>query len=78
VKATAQTKILNFSSNLAALLYFIYDGHILWDVGLLMFIGQVIGGKIGAKLVLSKGKQLIKFVMIAVTIGVSTKMLFIS
>ena len=78
VKATAQTKILNLSSNLAALLYFIYDGYILWDVGLLMFIGQVIGGKIGAQLVLSKGKPLIKFAMIAVSIGVSTKMLFMN
>ncbi|NOH95878.1 hypothetical protein [Vibrio sp. 99-70-13A1] len=57
---------------------FVYDGHIPWDVGLLMFIGQVIGGKVGAKLVLAKGQQLIKFVMIAVTIGVSTKMLFMS
>jgi uncharacterized membrane protein YfcA len=78
VKATAQTKALNFCSNLAALLYFVYDGHIMWDVGLLMFIGQVIGGKIGAKLVLSKGKKLIKFVMIAVAIGISSKILFAS
>ncbi|MDD1795087.1 TSUP family transporter [Enterovibrio sp. ZSDZ42] len=77
VKATAQTKILNFCSNLAALLYFIYEGSIIWDVGLLMFIGLVIGGKVGAKLVLSKGKQLIKFAMIVVTIGISTKMLIL-
>lgn len=77
VKATAQTKILNFCSNLAALLYFIYDGLIIWDVGLLMCLGQIIGGKIGARLVLSQGKQLIKYAMIVVSIGISAKMLII-
>ncbi|WP_421853347.1 TSUP family transporter [Marinomonas sp.] len=78
VKATAQTKLLNFCSNLAALLYFVYDGAIIWDVGLLMFIGQVVGGQIGARLVLSKGKQLIKFTMIVVSVGISVKMLVFS
>lgn len=77
VKATAHTKVLNFCSNFAALLYFIYDGHILWDIGAVMFIGQVIGAKVGAKLVLAKGRMLIKLAMVTVTIGISTKMLFL-
>ncbi|WP_245985943.1 TSUP family transporter [Azospirillum thermophilum] len=35
-KATAHTKVLNFTSNIASLLFFLAGGHVLWTVGLLM------------------------------------------
>lgn len=42
-RATANAKILNFTSNFAALLYFIIFGQIDWTIGLIMMLGQIIG-----------------------------------
>lgn len=78
VKATAYAKLLNFCSNLAALIYFIMSGSIIWEIGVAMFLGQVIGGVIGARLVVNNGKMLIKIAMVIMTIGVSVKMLVFS
>jgi hypothetical protein len=75
IKATAYAKLLNFCSNVAALIYFIMSGSIIWEVGIAMFFGQIIGGAIGARLVVNNGKMLIKIVMVVMTIGVSVKML---
>jgi uncharacterized protein len=44
VQATAQTKLLNFTSNIASLLVFAFSGKIIWAVGLAMAMKQ--GAKI--------------------------------
>lgn len=74
LKATAYAKVLNFSSNLAALLFFLIFGQIYWDIGLAMLAGQLIGGKIGAKLVVQTGHKLIRVVIVLVSLVVSIKM----
>ncbi|NBI27853.1 TSUP family transporter [Chengkuizengella marina] len=65
-KATAHAKILNFTSNISALLYFVLFGQIAWVIGIIMMLGQIIGSFIGAKMVLEKGASLIKPVVITV------------
>ncbi|MDP5276756.1 TSUP family transporter [Chengkuizengella axinellae] len=65
-KATANAKLLNFTSNFSALIYFIFFGHIAWIIGLVMMLGQIIGSFIGAKMVLDKGASIIKPVVITV------------
>ena len=65
-KATAHTKILNFTSNISALLYFIAFGDIFWLAGIVMMGGQYIGARVGAKMVLHQGESLIRPVVVAV------------
>lgn len=77
-KATAHTKVLNFTSNLASLLFFAFGGHIVWMAGMVMALGQLIGGRLGAKLVLSKGTRLIKPLIVTVTLVLSIKLLLTS
>lgn len=74
LKATAHAKVLNFSSSLAALLFFLIYGEIYWDIGLVMLAGQLIGGKMGAKLVVQSGQKLIRIVIVVVSLAVSIKM----
>jgi uncharacterized protein len=50
-KATALTKVVNFTSNIVALGLFIAGGYVLFGVGLIMGAGQIIGALIGSKLV---------------------------
>nr|WP_237748560.1 TSUP family transporter [Nitrincola nitratireducens] len=54
VKATAHTKLLNFTSNLASLLFFTFAGQVLWSAGLVMAAGQILGARLGSTLVISK------------------------
>ena len=68
-------KLLNFCSNLAALLFFIFNGSVLWQAGIAMLLGQALGAYGGARLVLSHGKRLIKSVMVVVALAITLKML---
>ncbi len=75
IKATAHAKLLNLSSNLAALLFFIWHGTILWEIGLAMMAGQFIGGNIGARVVVHHGTRVIKIVMAVVACAISAKLM---
>ncbi|MGI4848203.1 MAG: TSUP family transporter [Janthinobacterium lividum] len=74
VKATAHAKLLNLASNFSALLFFILHGSILWNVGIVMMLGQFIGGYLGARLVVKNGTKLIKGIMVVVAVALSVKM----
>jgi len=75
IRATAHAKLLNLASNLAALLFFIWYGAILWDIGLAMMIGQFIGGNLGARIVVRHGVKLIKIIMVIVACAISLKLM---
>jgi hypothetical protein len=75
-RATAHTKLLNFTSNFAALLLFIAGGQVVWALALSMAAGQFIGGWIGAHLVLRHGARLVRPVLVAATLAVSIHLLW--
>ncbi|OMH27979.1 TSUP family transporter [Motiliproteus sp. MSK22-1] len=75
-KATAHTKVLNFTSNVAALLFFALGGHIVWIAGFIMAAGQFVGGQLGAKMVVSKGTTLVRPLIVTITLLMSFKLLF--
>lgn len=74
-KSTAHAKILNFTSNFAALIFFMIGGKVVWALGLLMLVGQFIGARLGAKLVLTQGQTLIRPMMIVMSILMSLKLI---
>jgi uncharacterized membrane protein YfcA len=74
-RATAHTKVLNFTSNLAALVTFAVAGQLVWTVGLLMAAGQFAGGWIGSHLVVRHGARLVRPLLVAVSLAVSIKLL---
>ncbi|PHM49859.1 sulfite exporter TauE/SafE family protein [Xenorhabdus miraniensis] len=75
-KATAHAKVLNFASNIGALGFFIIGGQVLWLVGCVMLIGQMIGARLGAGLVLSKGQKLIRPMLVTISFLMSIKLLY--
>ncbi len=75
-KATAHAKVLNFTSNLASLIFFLLGGQIMWTVGLAMMFGQIIGANFGAKMVLSKGKALIRPMVVIMSFIMTAKMAY--
>lgn len=74
-RATAHTKLLNFTSNLAALLFFLPGGHVIWSIGLVMGAGQLAGAWIGSHLVLRHGTRLVRPVLVVASLAVSLNLL---
>lgn len=75
-KATAHAKVLNFTSNFSSLLFFILGGKLVWGTGLVMLIGAFCGARLGARLVLSRGQQLIRPMVVVVSVVMSAKLLW--
>lgn len=48
LEATAIAKTLNFSTNIASLIVFLFAGQVIWLVGLTMMVGQFIGAWLGS------------------------------
>jgi len=73
VSATAYTKIMNVTSNITALLFFLIGGKLVFIPGLIMGVGEVLGATIGSKLVIKNGVKFIKpfFYTIVVIIIIS-------
>lgn len=66
-QATADAKVVNFASNLAAVGVFAYEDSILWSVALPMAGGQLLGGFLGARLAIKGGTKLIRIAVLAVS-----------
>ncbi|MBT8440402.1 MAG: TSUP family transporter, partial [Gammaproteobacteria bacterium] len=75
-RATAHTKLMNFSSNIASLIFFQLAGLVAWQVGLIMAAGQVIGSYSGSHLSMKHGVKLIKPMLVVVSVLMSLKLLF--
>ena len=75
-KAVAHTKALNFTSNIVALGVFVAGGQILWLVGFLMAVGQILGAYFGSNLVIKKEVKFIRTTFLIVVAATICKLLF--
>ncbi|HBF08870.1 MAG: TSUP family transporter [Pseudomonadota bacterium] len=73
VEAIAQAKTLNFASNLASLIVFIFSGQVAWVAGIVMMLGQLIGAWIGSHLLVKAKPELLRWVVIIVCFTVLGK-----
>ncbi len=60
----------------ASFVVFIANGSINWKYGLILAIGNTTGGWLGTLVVVNKGEKWIKYILIAVVIGMSIKLWF--
>jgi len=75
-KATAHTKVMNFTSNLASLIFFIIGGNVNFFYGIVMGFGQMIGARFGAKVVIRKGVKIIKPLFVMVVLILAIKLIY--
>jgi uncharacterized protein len=68
LRASAKAKIANVATNLAALVIFIPAGAVMWKVGLLMGLGNLAGGYVGARTAVTHGAGFIR-VMFVIVVG---------
>jgi uncharacterized membrane protein YfcA len=74
--ATAQTKLLNFASNIGSLAVFVLSGAVLWKVGLAMALGQTAGALIGARVAMWRGAEVIKPLLIAISTALALRLIW--
>ncbi len=66
LQASAKAKIANLATNLAALLVFIPQGAVLWQIGLVMGACNVLGGYLGARTAVAAGSRFVRVIFIVV------------
>jgi uncharacterized protein len=75
-KATAQTKCVNFASNVGSLSLFIWAGHVIWPLAILMGLGSMTGAQIGSRLAIRKGVAIIRPLLIIMCCLMALRLLF--
>ena len=78
VRAAGHTKVMNFASNLAALVFFAVAGTVLWLPGLVMGAGQLLGGRLGAHLAVTGGARFVRPIFLVMASLVALKLIYAS
>lgn len=72
--ATASTKVVNFATNLSALLYFIFTDHVIYQIAIPMAICNILGAILGTKVAIARGVPFIRRLFLVVVTGLILKM----
>ncbi|PZR51526.1 sulfite exporter TauE/SafE family protein [Xylanimonas oleitrophica] len=64
--ASALAKIVNFATNLGALLFFVPHGAVIWSLGLAMGVANLVGGYVGARMAVARGSRFVRVVFVVV------------
>jgi uncharacterized membrane protein YfcA len=73
LRASAVAKLLNVACNAAALLWFGYSGHIIWQVGLAMAVCGVGGSLAGSRLAIRYGSSFVRQMFLIVVTALILK-----
>lgn len=76
LKATAHTKLVNFTSNVTSFLFFAVAGHVLWLPAAVMALGQLLGARIGANTAIKHGAKIIRPLLVTVSLVITAKLIF--
>ena len=71
VAATGTTKVLNWSTNAAAVAVFLWHGTYDGRTGLLMALANTLGGLVGSHLAVTRGQRLIRWMVLAVVVALA-------
>jgi uncharacterized membrane protein YfcA len=75
-QASANAKVVNFASNLAAVTLFGWSGKILWAYAIPMAVAQLVGGSLGAHLALRVGDRLVRRMVLVVSLSLLLKVVY--
>lgn len=75
-RATAHTKLMNFTSNAASLAVFLIGGNCHFGAGVCMGIGQLLGANLGARTVIRRGSRLIRPLFVTIAICITLRLIW--
>jgi uncharacterized protein len=75
-RATAWTKVMNFTSNFVALIVFAIGGHVVLLPGLVMGAGQAIGAGVGSRMVVRRGAKFVRLFFLIVVAATIARLIY--
>ena len=66
LEASAKAKLANWATNLAALCVFVPHGAVVWTVGLVMGVCNLVGGYLGARTAVARGSSFVRVFFVLV------------
>lgn len=75
-RASAVTKLLNFTSNVASVLLFALGGKMLWLLGFCMAAGAMLGAWLGSQSAIRFGAKLIRPLLVTISLGLTARLLW--
>ncbi|MGI8900545.1 MAG: TSUP family transporter [Nocardioides sp.] len=66
LEASAKARLANWATNVGALVIFVPQGAVLWEVGLMMGAANLVGGYLGARTAVSRGTGFVRVFFIVV------------
>jgi uncharacterized membrane protein YfcA len=75
VRAIANTKFINLTTNIAALVAMITGGQVLWLLGLSMAVANIAGNQLGAWLAIRFGGRGVRPLLVVVSLALTVKLL---
>lgn len=76
VKASPNARIINYSSNFAAFIYFIFKGVILWKVAVVAILGSITGNYLGSGQVIKGNTKVVSAIFNIVLISLLAKSIY--
>lgn len=76
LRATAHTKVLNWTTNLAALVTFGWQGHVQWVFALPFVAANVAGGWMGSRVAMRRGSPLIRKLFLTVVAAILVRLVW--
>lgn len=74
LQASAKAKLANWATNLAALVVFIPQGAVLWQLAPLMAVANIIGGYAGARVAMARGAHFVRVFFLVVVTGLVVRL----
>lgn len=74
LSASASAKVVNWSTNLASLLYFTTHGNVLYGIGFAMALCNIAGALIGARVAIAKGSRFVRIFFLVVVCALIAKL----
>lgn len=75
-RATALTKCLNLTSNVASVIFFALGGKMFWLLGLTMAAGAMLGGWLGSHTAMRFGARVIRPLLVILSLGLTARLLW--
>jgi uncharacterized membrane protein YfcA len=73
LQASAHSKVLNLSSNLAAVILLASQGHVWWQIGIPLALANVAGSLLGSRMALKHGAVFVRWLFMLVVTALALK-----
>lgn len=69
LEASAKARLANWATNAAALCVFIPQGAVMWRIGLVMAVANLLGGWLGARTAVARGARFVRVFFVVVVVA---------